>query len=466
MLNRRNIKQLTLMIICYGINLVFASKIDFTPVFYTLYKTSGGIWHPNKNGSANIAGVGTRADIVLNNWIFQGEFIFNTVSGITGDPFRLSPEQGIGYRANYRDTDGFWFEYSTMKISYTTENAVFEFGKFNRHWGPGLSSPIISIKPPTYPQFGFDWNINQKLKLQYFHGFLKSGIEDSVRSRLYQQVGEKQFDVPRSVAAHRLEWSPFGQLVLGASEIVIYAVRTLDVNYLIPFIPFWSIQHYLGDMDNVQMSGDITWYFNAKRKIYTVWFIDEWTPEWTFKKKDHNWFGWQAGLSWQHLFRPTDQVTIEWTWTDHRIYRHRFSVNDSYSKGYPLGFWAGPHAEELFIEYSLVLYDTRIILSYSDTKRGQLTDQMLEDQYNTVQYQRFSGPVNYEHLQTIDLLLKRKLINGLVIEAGVSHVLWKNAGFDPYNPNPESVKDVEKISLVIGFSYNFNYPGRNKIHYE
>ena len=91
---------------------------------------------------------------------------------------------------------------------------------------------------------------------------------------------------------------------------------------------------------------------------------------------------------------------------------------------------------------------------------------MLEDQYNTVQYQRFSGPVNYEHLQTIDLLLKRKLINGLVIEAGVSHVLWKNAGFDPYNPNPESVKDVEKISLVIGFSYNFNYPGRNKIHYE
>jgi len=455
-------KILTLIILCNGLNFLFASKINYTPVAYTLYKTAGGIWHSNKKGPVSISGAGVRADASLNNWIFKGEFVFNSVSGVSGDPFRLSPEQGIGYRARYRETDGFWFEYSTMKIAYTTENLTFEFGKFNRHWGPGLSSLMISTKAPTYPQFGFDWDINRNLKLQFFHGFLKSGIKDSARSRLYEQVGVKQFDVPRAIAAHRLEWAPFENLILGASETVIYATRELDVNYLVPFIPFWSIQHYLGDIDNVQMSGDITWYFNKNRKIYGVWFIDEWAPEWTFKKKNRNWFGWQAGLSWQRLFRPADQLTVEWTWTDHRVYRHRFSVNDSYSRGYPLGFWAGPHAQELYLEYSIKVWGSNIALRYSDTKRGQLTDQMLNGQYANIPYQRFSGPVPYEQLRNTEILIRRPVIyDQLIFEVGLNFISWKNAGFDPYHPDPGSVKDVNKTSLTLGFSYNFNYPGRN-----
>jgi len=106
LLNRRNIALITAILICSSINSVFASNIDFIPVLYSLYKTSGGIWHPNKKGSAIIAGAGTHAYIVLNNSTFQGEFIFNTVSGVSGDPFNLSAEQGIGYQRDYKGMDG------------------------------------------------------------------------------------------------------------------------------------------------------------------------------------------------------------------------------------------------------------------------------------------------------------------------------------------------------------------------
>ncbi|MCH8011746.1 MAG: hypothetical protein IIA61_07345 [Candidatus Marinimicrobia bacterium] len=414
------------------VNIVLGGNLVFKPIIYATHKTAGGSWHPKK-APMTIAGWGVKAKGEFKSWELMGEFINNGVFGVAGDPFSFSPEQGLQGFQHARDIKKTsWFDLSNMKVSYTVVNIDFEFGKFDRHWGPGLSSLIFSEKPPSYPQVGFDWQINDQLRLKYFHGFLKSGIPDSIRTLLYQQVGERRIDVSRTIAAHRIEWTPWDKIQFGATELVIYATRGVDVHYLLPFIPFWSLQHYLGDTDNIQMSADVTW---------------------------------QAGLRWQRLFKKSDQLTIEWTWTDHRVYRHRFSINDYYSNGYPLGFWAGPHAEELFIEYSLVLYDTRIILSYSNTKRGQLTDQMLEDQYNTVPYQRFSGPVNYEHLQTIDLLVKRKIISGLIIEAGVSHLLWNNAGFDPFNPE-ESVEDVEKISLIIGFSYNFNYPGRNRIHYE
>ena len=39
---------------------------------------------------------------------------------------------------------------------------------------------------------------------------------------------------------------------------------------------------------------------------------------------------------------------------------------------------------------------------------------------------------------------------------GLEYIDWHNAGFDPYNPDPEEGNDVEKWSLVFNVFYNFN----------
>ena len=187
-----------------------------------------------------------------------------------------------------------------------------------------------------------------------------------------------------------------------------------------------------------------------------ILFIDEWRPEWTFKEKNRNWFGWQIGFTRAELFIKSDKLNIEYTWTDHRIYRHKFSINDYYSHGYPLGFWAGPHSEDLFMEYQTFIFDSGITFKYSNTKRGQLTQKMLEDQYEDIGYERFSGEAGFEQRRTVSFFIHRYFLKNQVEgQFGLEYIDWHNAGFDPYNPDPEG-NDVEKWSLVFNVFYNFN----------
>ena len=57
-----------------------------------------------------------------------------------------------------------------------------------------------------------------------------------------------------------------------------------------------------------------------------------------------------------HLLNDSDKLRLEFTWTDSRIYHHRFQVNDYYSHEYPLGFWGGPHAEEFYFSYNINMF--------------------------------------------------------------------------------------------------------------
>ena len=72
----------------------------------------------------------------------------------------------------------------------------------------------------------------------------------------------------RSIAGHRLKYSLLDKLTLSAIETVIFGNRKFDEHYLLPFIPFWSMQHYTGDVDNVQMCGEISWIPKDELKIY------------------------------------------------------------------------------------------------------------------------------------------------------------------------------------------------------
>ena len=46
-------------------------------------------------------------------------------------------------------------------------------------------------------------------------------------------------------------------LKLSGVEMIIFGNRHIDYTYLIPFIPFWSAQSYNGDIDNLQLFGEI-----------------------------------------------------------------------------------------------------------------------------------------------------------------------------------------------------------------
>jgi hypothetical protein len=445
-------KNITILLVFFVAGL-FSGDFKIEPVVYFNYNSNGGIWHHKEEGAVSFFGIGAMALKSVNNFSFEGQFIYNSAHNVSKEAFLFSRNQGIEFPAGYTFGEGFWYEYATMKITYSTENALFEFGKFNRFWGPGTYPLTVSNKPPSYPQFGFEWNIIQSLRLRYFHGFLKSEIQDLIGASYYENVGERQFDLPRSIAGHRLEWTPLPRVTFGATETVIYGVRDLDVHYLMPFIPFWSLQHYLGDTDNIQMSGDVSLNFE-NGNLYAVLFIDEWRPEWTFEEKNRNWFGWQIGFTRTELFLKSDKLVSEFTWTDHRIYRHRFLINDYYSHGYPLGFWAGPHAQELFVQYEKSIRSYGLVFTYSDVTRGRLTEEMLENQYEDIQYKRFSGKT--ENRTVLGMVISRSVLkNQFKLETGIEYIRWRNPGFDPFEPDQPTLEKIEKWSVSMGIYYNF-----------
>jgi hypothetical protein len=363
----------------------------------------------------------------------------------------LNPDLNLEHQRDYFSNEMTWFESSMLNIQYELDDIIFSFGKFNRHWGIGKSNLILSNNVPSFPQAGFTWQLANNLSLEYFSGLLASQIHDTTNTNYNNNAGERIVYVQRSITGHRLLWQITPTISFSAMETVIFGNRSIDFHYLLPFIPFWSMQRYVGDTDNIQMSGEIMWRKTENFQLFGSLFVDEWRPEWTFKDKNRNWFGYQIGLIGTNILSENDKVQLEYTWTDHRVYRHRFNINDSYSYDYSLGFWAGPHADELFLAYNSQINGIDITTSFSHLKRGESTEEMLVGQYDNINYDRFSGNTESRNVASIEGT-KGIFNNRVLIRVGCDWIDWTNPGFNPYSPTRVSGKDFSKFSLNIGLT--------------
>ena len=361
----------------------------------------------------------------------------------------VSKDPGLGEnQKNYYVSD--------MQVQYGDSSSYIYINKWDKHWGPGVRSLTVSNKIPTFPHLGFRWQVTDQIQLEYFHGQLRSGIVDSSYLNYFKEG--KTLQIMRNIAGHRLDWQPLNKWIFSISELVIYANRSLDMGYLLPFIPFFPLQNYLNDTDNILMSANVQYFHQNNFRIYVAFLMDEWSPSYTFDKDNHNWFGWQSGIDWKHIYFQQDRLRLEYSWTDHRIYRHGFSVNDLYSWGYPVGFWAGPHAQELYADYSFSLGDNHFEIMLSNAKRGVLTDSLLTDQYNRPNdspiYERFSDGT--EEKQVILLSLNRDITKKLNVNLSYTYVDWKNASFNPEVPLlEEDLPDITKHSMGIAIQYRY-----------
>ena len=331
----------------YAFTIIYCleSPLSFSPKISTVFYSSGSIHHNRNEGSTNLSTVELSASKEFGRLSIEGEFRFISGSNFDIKSTYINPELSFEHQGReYYNSNNTWYESASLLMQYKPNDPFnFFFGKSNRHWGTGNTSLIISKHNPSFPLIGFDWSISKKLSFEYFLGSLSSQIEDTTNT-IYTNLGGKKLYLTRSIAGHRLKYTFSEKITLYASETVIYGNRKFDENYLLPFIPFWSMQHYIGDLDNVQMSGEIIWTIKHNLNLYASLFVDEWRPEWTFKKNNRNWFGYQFGILKDNLISFNDFFQLEYNWTDHRIYKHKFPINDSYTYNYPIGFWAGPHA--------------------------------------------------------------------------------------------------------------------------
>ena len=458
------IPKLKLFSLISYFNFLLASQLTIAPLFYSDYKSQGGNWKYEKSYSF-LGGWGALVKFEQNNFSFHLDFYNNRIYNINGRPNFFTKNQGLSWykRVDYNNNPSgtiFDFDVSNLKIDYKHNNFNLFFGKFNSHWGYGESSLSISNKSPSMPKFGFNFKINDKINFEYFHGFLKSNITDTLLENYYSDspYSKRKPNVNRYFAAHRLEVKPTSKIHLGFNEIVIYGARNFDVYYCLPFIPFWSLQHYIGDLDNIIMSFDIKYYLTKNQKIYGSLLIDEWMPSKTFSKQNNrNWFAYQIGFSLTNTIFNDDSLILELNWTDHRIYRHRYEVNDFYSHDYPVGFWAGPHSEEIYVNYSFSKFNFLFDIEFSDSKRGVLTDEMINNQYSNDNDDFIRFEDGYEKISTLQISISKYIYKALNAKVGVDFIDWENAGFDPNSLNNSNLIDIKKESFFICLSYNYDF---------
>ena len=434
-------------------SLIYSNNLKVKPIIYTLYSSNGSDWVYEKK---TITSFGTGLGIEFNNrsWSIMVDYLqLGFLGEINHGLYEYSSKKGLPYIDKSKDADGYWSEYVKAKVTYELNTIKVHLGIFDRQWGFGKNAIHISKKAPSYPQFGFDWKINDNLSFIYFHGFLNSGIPDSSQSIHYNnEISQRTFNISRNIASHRIQFTPIKNLELGFNESVIYATRDIDIHYLIPFAPFYPIENYLGDTDNIQMGFDLCLKIKNKQRLYFGFFMDELTPEWIFNSKNHNWFAYQLGYNKSDLIFQNSYFTLEYNWTDQRIYKHKYEINDFYSHGEPLGFWAGPHAEELLFNYFFELGDYDIEIDYSYVKRGLVSRLVVDDNYNDTHNQRYSDGFSSRDYYSCSIKRDSR-IKGLKYILGINQNIFDNIRLT----DDSNYTSSNKLSLELGIFYNFNY---------
>lgn len=251
----------------------------------------------------------------------------------------------------------FYFDDPEALIAYSNNNFAASFGLFPLTIGHGrYANTVLSDKAPAFPHLRLQFQPFSWLALSYVHGTLNSGVYDTVTA-WHRAVPSTAAFMNKYYVAHRVSYNGIRGVEIGAGESVVYGGRGIAARYLIPFIPFRAAQHSEGDLDNLQMWGDISVTRLPWTRLYGSLFIDELALNQLFKDDNiHNWWAWQYGLHVTDLWGKLDNVDLfaEYTRANPWVYRHRYDWNtyDTWAvrgnqpvTAYPLGFWQGHNGD-------------------------------------------------------------------------------------------------------------------------
>tara|TARA_B100002052_G_C15869079_1_gene593735 strand:+ start:954 stop:2291 length:1338 start_codon:yes stop_codon:yes gene_type:complete len=431
---------------------LFCQDFNIKPkIDYSFYSDGGNFSYDFHQ----IHSISLGLDVVYKNDKYDifGSFDNNVLFGILAKPNDFNSLKGQSSFGNHFKKDDIWdYSKTSMKFQYNLNNFKIYLGKFNAKWGNGVYSINFSDKAPSYPQMGFIFDINTNISYEYLHGQLNSLLINEANATLYRNnitSTTRQNNVFRNIVAHKLTYKITDNIIVSGSESVVYANRNFDVHYM-PFVAFFTIKDYLGDKDNLQLYADIKFAINDKSYIYSGLFVDEFDPTYILEKNDQNWIVYQLGVNSNDLILEFDNFKIEYDWADHRVYRNKLSVNDYYSHNYPLGLWSGPHSEIFHAQYSFIFSGYDFHLSYEFSKRGELTDSMLELAYHKEYYSRYSN--NTEEKEKVSFFIKKTYFKKLELSLGYVFIDWRNAGFDPEYSSIE-FRDIIKHSINFNISF-------------
>ena len=283
--------------------------------------------------------------------------------------FKFNPNYYIGYSSksqwnNKFLKNGIDFDENIYGLLIKGNFAELKIGNYSPRLGPFLSSNLILSG--QYPAFS---NIYLKMysnKIQYH--LVCGDLESTI---LTDPNDEDSFFQPRTIYYHRIDFNIRSNFRISLFETIISGHNRIDLSYLNPLSFYWSSQHTKADKDNLLMGFD--WeYIISKWRIYGAFIMDEWSPTKTFNSDNHNWFGYQFGITKVINFKNIPSlIKIEYSAISPNVYSHDLDRNLPQHHNYNLGYWSGGNSENWSIYLNSIISEKLLFyIHYFENYKG------------------------------------------------------------------------------------------------
>ena len=377
----------------------------------------------------------------------------------TDAPIYVHPyEPYLGLAYNQQSETQRTFDYLMSRVDYTGQDYEIHLALDSLRTGPSYRNPLVfsGLHSPWRPLDLQDSSIHLNLPVFYFgFSFPLSFLNyehDNGMLRHQKELG-KYFHT-HLIAAN---WKG---LKVGIRETVIYGSTTheqeLDSTftfigdrnweplYLLPFAPFFILEHYIGDQDNVTIALELS-YQRQEWRFWNEWLIDDLKAPGQLFSND--WWGNKYAFTLGASFtteteKPEDlqnRFLVEFARIEPWVYTHNKGGGFQFSHfGQPLGSNLGPNSMELFAEYKLSNHAFALEMPFTWVRKGldfgsNLTDihmfgdpedkeWLADGQFEEWMFLGIAGQWQVTNWLNIELGIEKDLLNseGLLLRTGVT----------------------------------------------
>lgn len=272
---------------------------------------------------------------------------------ILGDTNDLSPWPAGVYKSRQ--------DYSEMRggITYSWKWGSLGLLKDHLEWGNYYHYPsIISGKAPSITQIKLVMKPAQWFEFNYIHGWLVSGVVDSLRSYPFSNSygnGTRRVYRKKFIAANLFTFKPFKKLYTSVGNSIVYSDTEAHPAYLIPFMLYKSIDHTLNNASSNEGGQNSQFFIDISSRqirhlhLYATVFFDDISIT-RLKENGHmDYYSLNTGFQLSNLL-PNTFLTVEYFQSYPLVYKHDMPTTTYESNFYNLGHYLQDNSRSFYTE--------------------------------------------------------------------------------------------------------------------
>lgn len=249
-------------------------------------------------------------------------------------------------------------DFNDVYVEYVidTDYGTFSLGKNTPNWSINNESVMLSDHVAAFPNVRWIKNFDDQFSYETMWGELS----------YFSPINLDTLNQKKYLAAHRLTYSPNNHFRFSFFESIIYAGRSFEPVYHIPFIFMRGAEHYEGSPDNANLGVSVEYNLTPQWFVGYQFLIDDITIGNVFDKVNNNKFAHLlAFANYGHLFSLPYQLKITSRYLHPLTYLHRNVLTDYYHYGDVLGIDSDVSRLNTTFEMTIFdrFYSTGIILN-------------------------------------------------------------------------------------------------------